>query len=80
MILYSSVGWQEADGGALHMLDAGAHCWRSVPPRADTLLFFFGHRVVHKVEPCHHKRFALTMFCDRACNDNERLRLDGGRY
>jgi hypothetical protein len=66
VILYSSMDWRQEQGGCLHMLDPGAHCWREVRPKADTALFFFGHRVVHKVEPCHHKRFAFTMFCDRA--------------
>ena len=71
VILYSSLDWREEHGGEIHMLDAGSHCWQALPPRADTLLFFCGHRVVHKVEPAHVRpRYALTMFADRARNED----------
>ncbi|KAL1521132.1 hypothetical protein AB1Y20_022686 [Prymnesium parvum] len=64
-ILYLNEGWQPEDGGELLMYDATraeGPCWRSVMPRAGTLVLFRADRVLHKVSPSYKMRFALTMF------------------
>ena len=64
-ILYLNEGWQAEHGGALLMYDATSAdgpCWRSVLPRAGTLVLFRSDRVLHKVAPAFERRFALTMF------------------
>lgn len=51
-ILYLNEGWQPEDGGELLMYDATraeGPCWRSVMPRAGTLVLFRADRVLHKV-------------------------------
>ena len=62
MILYTSAGWAEADGGELCVLDEGHDCWRALPPREDTLLIFRSERVLHQVCPSYRSRLALTAF------------------
>ena len=55
---------REEHGGELHMLDereGEEHCWRSVAPRANRLLWFRG-KVLHKVCAAHRPRLALTHF------------------
>ena len=60
-ILYTAE-WQPGHGGRLQLLDEPRRCWWAVPPRADTLVLFLSDRVLHKVEPCHAPRYALTVF------------------
>ena len=58
-------GWEEEHGGQLMMYDAtgaAGPCWRSVPPRAGTLVLFRSDRVLHKVAPSFRTRYALTIF------------------
>ena len=59
-ILYCNEGWREADGGRLHLLDEANGCWRTVAPSAGRLLLFRVAGCLHKVEPCHAERFAIT--------------------
>jgi hypothetical protein len=61
-ILYTNRDWRPEDGGCLQLLDEKRRCWWSLPPRVDTLVFFRSDRVLHRVEPCHVPRVALTVF------------------
>ena len=61
-ILYTAAAWQPEDGGCVHLLDEERRCWWEVQPVADTLVVFRSDKVLHKVMPCHTRRFALTVF------------------
>ena len=74
-ILYTSQNWRPEHGGCLHMLDEKRRCWWTVPPRANTLLLFRSDRVLHKVEPCHASRLALTMFLQTGLSKTELERM-----
>ena len=69
MILYCGGGdsaWEAHHGGALRMLDEDSRCWWEAAPRAGTLVLFRADRVLHKVQPCHVPRHALTMWLSEA--------------
>ncbi len=61
-ILYTTPDWQKSHGGRVLMLDERQSCWWAVPPRSGTLVIFRSERVLHKVEPCFRRRYALTVF------------------
>lgn len=75
-ILYVTDGWHEDHGGCLHILDEARQRWWSVPLRAGTMVLFRSDLVLHKVEPCHAARSALTVFMSlgRSKADVERER------
>ena len=69
MILYCGGGdgaWEASHGGTLRMLDEERRCWWEAAPRAGTLVLFRADRVLHKVQPCHAPRHALTMWLSAA--------------
>ena len=73
MIVYTSDGWSEPHGGQLCMLDErdrGRRCWRSVPPRAGTLVVFRSESVLHQVLPTYKPRVALTVFFTAGRDEN----------
>lgn len=59
-VLYCNEEWRAEDGGRLHILDERGGCWRCVTPLAGRLILFLVEGCLHKVEPCHATRFALT--------------------
>ena len=59
-VLYCNEHWRAEDGGQLRILDERGGCWRSVTPHAGRLILFLVKDCLHKVEPCHATRFALT--------------------
>lgn len=62
-ILYLNAAWDaEAHGGELCMHDPEHECWRTVAPRADTLVLFRSDRVLHRVAKAFAWRLALTVF------------------
>lgn len=72
-ILYVNEGWRAEDDGRLMMYDSGGfsvdgpglateRCWRCVYPRAGRLVLFRSDLVLHKVNPTHAIRYAVTMF------------------
>ena len=61
-ILYINREWEEEHGGALCMHDATHACWRTVLPRADTLVLFRSDQVLHRVARAFEWRLALTVF------------------
>lgn len=85
-ILYVNPEWHDEADGRLMMYDAGsfsaAHgpgekCWRSVRPRAGSLVLFRSDLVLHKVNPTWERRFALTMFY--AAKTSSELKRDASR-
>jgi Rps23 Pro-64 3,4-dihydroxylase Tpa1-like proline 4-hydroxylase len=50
-IAYTSTAYAPSDGGALHIYDEPARCWRAVQPRAGRLVLFRADHCLHKVEP-----------------------------
>ena len=59
-VLYCNQNWRAEAGGQLRILDEKGGCWRSVTPHAGRLILFLVKDCLHKVEPCHATRFALT--------------------
>ena len=59
-ICYANAGWRSESGGELQMLDEPSRCWRAVQPLADRLILFRADKILHRVQPTHAKRFALT--------------------
>ena len=59
-IVYANADWRDEMGGELHLLDEPSGCWRAVQPRADRIVFFRSDDVLHRVQPTHAQRFALT--------------------
>ena len=68
ILLYVNAGWTGADGGALvlHGLE-GAEAPEEILPAAGRVVAFFSRTAWHEVRPsATRRRFALTLWCDRA--------------
>ena len=86
-VLYTNPDWDVSlDGGELMLLDEVSGCWHAVSPEADRVVIFRADAVLHRVEPTHARRHALsawwyvTLGGEASCAADGQMTLIRARY
>ena len=78
-ILYLNEEWEAGHGGELTLfpfLSLSAPPQKKIPPLFGRLVIFQSNTMLHRVEQCHHPRFAITVWIDgKDTNSSEKTQL-----
>ncbi|CAM9459011.1 unnamed protein product, partial [Chrysoparadoxa australica] len=78
-LLYLNPDWEEGHGGEM-ILHPFLQSPVTVAPLMNRLVVFASDRILHRVAPCHHERYAITFWIDSmGTNQEEDLTLRVGK-